>query len=69
MKRPINYRTKSLKQLLEAYAFENDRINREDAEITQKYIVNEIYARVKATFDFLDDGATVESVYNQLVEH
>ena len=69
MKRPINYRTKSLKQLLDAYAFENDRINREDAETTQKYIVNEIYARIKDTFDFLDKGATVESVYKQLIEH
>jgi len=68
MKRPINYRTKSLKQLLEAYAFETGRTNREDAETTQKFIVNEIYARVKSTFDFLDNGASVESVYKQLIE-
>ena len=67
--RPMNYRTKSLKELLEAYSFENDRINKEDAETTKKYIVNEVYARIKSTFDFLENGANTESVYNQLIEH
>ena len=69
MSRPINYRTKSLKELLEAYRFENDRINKEDAEVTKAYIVNEVYARVKDTFDWLENGADVESVYKQLIEH
>ena len=67
--RPMNYRTKSLKELLEAYSFENDRINKEDAETTKKYIVNEVYARIKSTFDFLENGANTESVYKQLIEH
>ena len=69
MNRPMNYRTKSLKELLEAYSFENNRINKEDAETTKAYIVNEVYARVKSTFDWLDNGTDVKSVYEQLVEH
>lgn len=69
MNRPINYRTKSLKELLETYSFENERINKEDAETTKAYIVNEIYARIKATLDLLDDNADIESVYKQLIEH
>lgn len=69
MNRPMNYRTKSLKELLEAYSFENDRINKEDAETTKAYIVNEIYARIKETLDLLDDDADVESVYKQLIGH
>ena len=69
MNRPMNYRLKSLKKLLEAYSFENNRINKEDAEIAKRYIVNEIYARIKVTLDLLDDDADVESVYKQLIEH
>jgi len=60
---------KSLQELLNCYAFENDRINKEDAKDTKTYIRNEVYARIKATFDFLDNGADVESVYKQLIEH
>ena len=69
MNRPINYRTKSLKELLEAYRFENDRINKEDAKVTKEYIINEVYARVKDTFNWLDNGEDVESVYEQLIEY
>ena len=69
MNRPMNYRAKSLKKLLETYGDENSRINKEDAEIAKRYIVNEIYARIKDTLDWLDEGEDVESVYKQLVEH
>ena len=69
MNRPMNYRTKSLKELLEAYSFENGRINKGDAETTKKFIVNEVYERIKNTFDWLEGGADVESVYKQLIEH
>ena len=69
MNRPINYRTKSLKELLEAYRFESNRINKEDAEVTKAYIVNEVYARVKDTFDLLEKDTDVESVYEQLIGH
>ena len=69
MNRPINYRTKSLKELLKTYEFENNRINKKDAEVTKAYIVNEVYARIKSTFEWLDNGADVESVYEQLIEY
>lgn len=69
MNRPMKYRTKSLKELLEAYSFENDRIDKKDAETTKAYIVNEVYARIKNTFDWLEEGADVEGVYRQLIEH
>lgn len=69
MNRPINYRTKSLRELLDAYSFENDRISTEDATTTKAYIVNEVYARIKNTFDWLDEGASAERVYKQLIEH
>ena len=69
MNRPMSYKTKSLKELLETYSFENGRINKEDAETTKAYVVNEIYARIKVTLDLLDDDADVESVYKQLIEH
>lgn len=65
----MNYRTKSLKELLEAYSFENDRINKEDAKTTKTYIVNEVYARVKNTFEWLENGEDVETIYKQLIEH
>lgn len=66
MNRPINYRTKSMKQLLETYSFENERICIEDSKITKAYIVNEVYARIKDAFDSLENGEDVESVYKQL---
>ena len=69
MNRPMNYRTKNLMKLLEAYSFENNRINKEDAESTKKNIMNEVYARIKDTFDLLEDGADAEVVYIQLTEH
>ena len=68
MNRPMNYRTKSLKKLLESYSFENGRINNKDAELTKLLIVSEVYARIKDTFDWLDDGVDVETVYKLLIE-
>lgn len=68
--RPINYRMKSLKDLINAYAFEAGRDNREDRETTKKAIVNEVYARIKDTFDMLDDDPdAVDQIYKQLIEH
>lgn len=69
MNRPMNYRTKSLRELLEAYSFENDRINSEDAKVTKLYVVNEVYARLDDTFKALENGADVEKVYKQIIEH
>ena len=68
--RNMNYRTKSLKELIDEYAFESGRDSREDREATKKAIVNEVYARIKDTFDMLDDDpAAVDQVYAQLIAH
>lgn len=67
MNRSMNYRTKNLMELLEAYSFENSRINKEDAEATKKNIVNEVYARIKDTFDLLEGGADAEVAYIQFI--
>ena len=70
MKRDIKYRTKSLKELIDAYAYEVGRGNQQDKEMNQKPIVNEVYARIKATFDMLDaDPDAVDQIYKQLIEH
>lgn len=65
--RPMNYRTKTVEQLIEAYAFETDRISREDAEITQGFIRDELFERVKSAFRQLDNGCSPESVYKQFI--
>lgn len=70
MTRPINYRTKSLKELINAYAYETGRYNQQDKETTQRLIINEVYARIKDTFDMLDnDPAAADQIYKQLIEH
>lgn len=70
MKRNIHYRTKSLKELIDGYAFEAGRINQEDKEVTQKAIVSEVYARIKDTFEMIDsDPSAADQIYKQLIEH
>lgn len=70
MKRDMHYRTKSLKQLIDGYAHEVGRNNQKDKKITQSAIVNEIYARIKDTFDMLDtDPDAADQIYKQLIEH
>lgn len=70
MKRDLYYRTKSLKELIEGYAFEVRRQNVQDKKTTQKAIVLEVYARIKDTFDMLDsDPESVDQIYKQLIEH
>ncbi len=71
MKRSMAYRTKSLKELLEIYTFENGRGCKEDAEDTKRLVVNEVYARIKSTFDLLEncEEGDVEKIYRQLIEH
>lgn len=49
MVRDMHYRTKSLNELIDGYAFESGRGSWEDREATQKAIVNEVYARIKDT--------------------
>lgn len=68
--RNLTYRTKSLRGLINGYAYEAGRDNLQDKEATQKAIVLEVYARVKDTFDMLDrDPDAAEQIYKQLIEH
>ena len=70
MERDIHYRTKSLKELIDGYAFEVGRENVHDRKVTQKAIVLEVYARIKDTFDMLDsDPESADQIYKQLIEH
>ncbi len=70
MKRNINYRTKSLKELINCYAHEVGRDDQKNKETTQRIIVNEVYARIKDAFDMLDaDPEAADQIYKQLIEH
>lgn len=70
MERDMHYRTKSLKELIDGYAFEVGRENIQDRKATQKAIVLEVYARIKDTFDMLDsDPESADQIYKQLIEH
>lgn len=70
MERDMHYRTKSLKELIDGYAFEVGRENVKDRKVTQKAIVFEVYARIKDTFDMLDsDPESADQIYKQLIEH
>ena len=68
----MKYRTMSMEQLFKAYQFENGRNNKADSAITKKAIVNEVYRRVKASFDFLDEAGTEDEavkIFMQFIEH
>lgn len=68
-KRNMHYRKKSLKEVINIYAQEAIRLNEEDRKITQRFIVNEVYARIKETFDMLDDNPEeVEKIYEQFLQ-
>lgn len=70
MARDMYYRTKSLKELVNGYAFEISRSNQQDKETNQKAIVSEVYARIKDTFGMLDaDPEAADQIYKQLIEH
>lgn len=70
MKRNLSYMQKTIEELIEMYADENNRVNKEDAIQTKKLIVNEIYSRVKRTFDVLDYNVdvNVNSLYQEFIQ-
>lgn len=70
MKRDINYMRKTLKELIDTYAFENGRDNKEDADETKRRIINEVYARVDKVFAVLNRNEAVdtESLYKELLQ-
>ncbi len=67
----MKYRTMSLKQLFAAYAFENDRVCKEDAKKTKKLITLELYRRLKVSLDSLELATEDEAaqLYKQFIEH
>lgn len=67
----MNYKMKSIEQLFAAYAFENSRICREDAEITQHEIAKELYRRLKVSLNMLETANEDEAkqIYKQFIEH
>lgn len=68
-KRISDYRKRTLKELVCAYAYESGRIEEKEKKSTQKHIVLEVYARVKDTFDLLDKNPeAAEQIYKQLIE-
>lgn len=72
MRTSMRYKLMSMEQLFKAYQFENDRSNKEDAATTKKYIVNEVYTRVKKSFDFLEEATSeeeAEKIFKQFIEH
>lgn len=70
MKRNLSYMQKTIEELIEMYADENNRVNKEDAIQTKKLIVNEIYSRVKRTFDVLDfnEDVNIKSLYQEFIQ-
>lgn len=56
-----NYRLWTTEELIEAYALEAKRINRDDAELTKRHIKAELKRRFNATLRLLDDWQTEEN--------
>lgn len=70
MNRPINYRMKSLDELLRCYADETSRMNADDRNTTQRLIKNEVLMRIEDTFKMIDEQPEdVQQIYNQLINH
>lgn len=53
-----NYILWTTEELIEAYAFEADRINRDDAEQTKRLIKKELKRRFNEVLNLLDDEQT-----------
>ena len=56
-----DYRLWTTEELIEGYAWEADRINQKDREITQRLIKKELKRRFNATIRLLDDEQTVKN--------
>lgn len=56
-----DYRLWTTEELIEAYAYEADRINRKDAERTKALVKKELKRRFNATLRLLDDDQTVKN--------
>ena len=56
-----DYRLWTTEELIEAYAWEADRINQEDRRRTQRLIKQELKRRFDATLRLLDDEQTTQN--------
>lgn len=56
-----NYRLWTTEELIEGYAFESKRINKDDADLTKRLIKNELKRRFNSTLKLLDDKQTDEN--------
>lgn len=56
----MEYRFASLEKLIETHIWENDRINKEDRQKTQKLIEQEIMDRAKRLVRILKDTENIE---------
>ena len=67
----MRYRTWSIRQMFMAYADENDRICRKDAETAQREIEKELRRRLEASLVMLRtaDEAAARQIYTRFVEH
>lgn len=65
-----NYKVKTIEQLFCGYAFENGRTCKEDADLTKRLIVRELYRRLKVSIEFLDEAQTeqeAKKIYEQFI--
>ena len=65
-----NYRYKTTEELINAYAFESDRLNGYDRDKTQYLIKKELQRRFDAVLRLLDDKQTRDNpkgTYNYLL--
>ena len=57
----MDYKLKTTEELIKAYAFEATRLNKDDRDLTQRKIKEELKRRFNATLSLLDDEQTTEN--------
>lgn len=68
MDRKNSYGRKSLEELLREYVHAVDNGDWPDSRLSRKVIVNEVYARIKNTFDMLDEvPEDADNIYEMLI--
>lgn len=66
----MNIRYKTTEELINTYAFESTRLNKEDRENAHRLIRKELERRFDAVLSLLDDEQTIENpkgTYNYLL--
>ena len=57
----MEYRYRTTEELINLYAFESTRINKEDRELSHKLIKKELKRRFAAVLELLDDEQTTDN--------